>query len=94
MAHDATLDCAGCAYPTCSTADQLIPAGAHPCLLLLPAGQKLQVIYQTQTSYCAVSQHRQLGLAVGSLTHGLLLLTFDRSTQPRQAVNLLEGLRT
>lgn len=90
----ATVNRAGCADAICSAAVQPIPPTAHTHLHLLPAGHKLQVIYQTQTSYCAVSQHRQLGLAVGSLTHGLLLLTFDRSTQPRQAVNLLEGLRT
>ena len=50
-------------------------------------------MYQTQTSYCAVSPHRQLGLAAASLSHGLLLVCFDRRSQPRQAVALLEALR-
>jgi hypothetical protein len=58
------------------------------------AGHKALVVHQTQTSYCAVSPRRQLGLAVASLTHGLLVASFDRRAQPRQVVALLAGLRT
>jgi hypothetical protein len=54
----------------------------------------LLVVHQAQTSYCVVSRHRQLGLAVASLTHGLLLATFDRRAQPRQVVAALEAVRT